>query len=36
MLEEMDDEFGVSDVVNEEFGNVTRKKIKKEPVSEIF
>ena len=33
MLEEMDDEFGVSNVVNEAFGDVTRRKIKKEPVS---
>ena len=36
MLEEMDDDFGVSNVVNEAFSNVAKVKVKKEPVSVVF
>lgn len=33
MLQEMDDEFGVSNVINEALGDMSRVKVKKEPVS---
>ena len=36
MLAEMDDEFGVSNVVNEAFGDVAKVKVKKEPVCVVF